>query len=92
MITGLRDIINASSRDVLWDIHRRSMESYGFDRIIYGFTRVRSEMVLGDFTDMVLLSNYDDKYLEGFIDSGLYRSSSFLFVPSSDVMKNGRYS
>lgn len=70
--------MNAPSRDVLWDIHRRSMESYGFDRLIYGFTRFRDEWALGDLNDMLLMSNYDDTYLEGFVDSGLYRDSPML--------------
>ena len=78
MISDLQDIMAAPSRDVLWDIHQRSMARFGFGRLIYGFTRFRNERALGDLNDMLLLSNFEDAYLEGFIDGGLYRRSPML--------------
>ncbi|MEL7344943.1 MAG: autoinducer binding domain-containing protein, partial [Pseudomonadota bacterium] len=77
-LSDLQDIMNAPSRDVLWDIHQRSMARFGFGRLIYGFTRFRTDVALGDLSDMLMLSNFEDAYIQGFIDEGLYRYSPML--------------
>lgn len=78
LLAALQDIMRATSRDVLWDTHLKSMARYGFGRLIYGFTRFRNERALGDLNDMLLLSNYGEDYLAGFVDTGLYHQSPML--------------
>ncbi len=56
----------------LWDAHCRQMAEYGFDRLLYGYTRFRTETSLGDPEDFVILSNHCNDYLDGFLHSGLY--------------------
>lgn len=68
----LNALLNALSIEELWDMHTRQMAEYGFDRLIYGYTRYRTATSLGDPEDFVLLSNHDPEYLEAFIGSGLY--------------------
>ncbi|MBV2360938.1 LuxR family transcriptional regulator [Thalassococcus sp. CAU 1522] len=77
MSPGLRryliDLSNTDSVEVLWQMHCDTMASYGFDRLLYGFTRFRTANSLGDPNDFVVLSNHPHDYREGFVEGGLYR-------------------
>ena len=68
----LNFLSNAQSLEELWSAHTDKMAEYGFDRLIYGFTRYRTERSLGDPNDFIVLSNHDRAYVEGFLDGGLY--------------------
>ncbi|MEO1139107.1 MAG: LuxR family transcriptional regulator [Pseudomonadota bacterium] len=68
----LNDLLNAHSIEELWEVHTRQMAEYGFDRLIYGFTRYRTSTSLGDPDDFVLLSNHKPEYMDVFIGDGLY--------------------
>ena len=45
---------------------------YGFDRLIYGFTRYRTSTSLGDPEDFVILTNHSREYTDEFLGKGLY--------------------
>jgi len=66
----LAAITNAPTVETLWGLHTKRMGEYGFDRIIYGFTRYRSGRSLGDPQDWVLLTNHGDSYMEDFLSTG----------------------
>lgn len=66
----LNAITNAPTVEALWSLHSERMASFGFDRIIYGFTRYRSGTSLGDPQDWVLLTNHGDSYMEQFLGKG----------------------
>lgn len=68
----LNKLTSARTVEELWDFHTRAMASYGFDRIIYGFTRYRTSSSLGDPQDWVLLSTQSPEYMKVFFDEGLY--------------------
>ena len=68
----LLELLNAPSIEELWDIHTRLMAEYGFDRLLYGYTRYRTATSLGDPDDFVLLTNHDTAYTDVFIGEGLY--------------------
>jgi LuxR family transcriptional regulator len=68
----LKVISYSKSLEELWAVHTEKMASYGFDRLLYGYTRFRTEKSLGDPEDFVVLSNHDPAYVSGFIHSGLY--------------------
>ncbi|MEQ9259898.1 MAG: LuxR family transcriptional regulator [Roseovarius sp.] len=68
----LNDFVTAPSIEALWDMHCRQMNDYGFDRLIYGFTRYMTSTSFGDPDDFVLLSNLDEAYLDRFVGDGLY--------------------
>lgn len=70
LIKHLDAIANAPSVEALWTLHADRMQRFGFDRIIYGFTRYRSGASLGDPQDWVLLTNHGDAYMEGFLRDG----------------------
>lgn len=71
----LLDLTNAPSIEVLWDMHTKKMASYGFDRLLYGFTYYRTETSLGDPNDFLMLTNHDPAYTDVFLGQELYKSA-----------------
>lgn len=65
-------LTHASTVEELWDEHVRQMASFGFDRIMYGFTHYRTSQSLGSPQDWVLLSTQTPEYMKVFFDEGLY--------------------
>ncbi|MBO6774917.1 MAG: LuxR family transcriptional regulator [Marinibacterium sp.] len=65
-------LANAKTLEELWATHTTKMSEYGFDRLIYGLTRYRTETSLGDPEDFVILSNHAPEYVKGFVRDGLY--------------------
>jgi LuxR family transcriptional regulator len=55
----LHRISNCQSIEELWEAHTQKMAEFGFDRLIYGFTRYWSGKSLGDPQDFILLTNHD---------------------------------
>lgn len=72
----LRDYLHfltrASRIEDLWAAHTEEMSGFGFDRLIYGLTRYRTETSLGDPEDFLILTNHSQSYLDEFIGQGLY--------------------
>ncbi|SPF81269.1 LuxR family transcriptional regulator [Pseudoprimorskyibacter insulae] len=71
----LLNLTNAASIETLWSNHCERMAGYGFDRLIFGFTRFRGETSLGDPNDFLILSNHDKAYLDRFIGDEHYRTA-----------------
>lgn len=71
----LHFVAGAKSLEELWHNHVQKMGEYGFDRLIYGYTRFKTETSLGDPDDFVILTNHDQRYISGFMDQGLYRQA-----------------
>lgn len=68
----LQELARCPTLEELWENHADKMEAYGFDRLIYGFTRYRSGTSLGDPEDFVILTNHSRAYTEEFVTGGLY--------------------
>ena len=68
----LHSIARSPAIEELWDAHCQMMDSYGFDRLIYGFTRYRTQTSLGDPEDFVILTNHSVDYTDEFLGGGLY--------------------
>ncbi len=71
-------LTNAPSIEALWALHTEQMAGYGFDRLIYGFTRYRSGASLGDPQDWIVLTNQPPAYMGPFINDGLYYHAPML--------------
>ncbi|MGX9354244.1 autoinducer binding domain-containing protein [Roseobacteraceae bacterium S113] len=71
----LLDVTNTMDIESLWDMHCRKMASYGFDRLLYGFTFYRTEHSLGDPNDFLLLTNHDSAYTDIFVGEQLYNNA-----------------
>lgn len=72
LISYLDRLTNAPSVEELWKLHCEKMATFGFDRLIYGFTRYRTSSSLGDPQDFVLLTNQSKDYIEPFVNDGHY--------------------
>ena len=78
LVVQLDKLTNAHTVEELWDVHARQMGTYGFDRLMYGFTRYRTLTGLGDPQDWVLLSTQSPEYMKVFFDEGLYYHAPML--------------
>lgn len=72
MIDHLEQLMQARTIEEVWALHVARMAGFGFDRLLYGFTRFRTRNSLGNPDDVLLLSNHDPDYLHEYIDGGLY--------------------
>lgn len=78
VLAYLDRITNAPSMEALWNTHLEAMAGYGFDRLIYGFTRYRSGRSLGDPQDWIVLTNQPRAYMSPFVDDGMYFNGPML--------------
>ncbi|WP_439156502.1 autoinducer binding domain-containing protein [Yoonia sp.] len=78
LISHLDRLTSAHSVEELWALHTQKMKSYGFDRLMYGYTRYRTSHSLGDPQDWVLLSTQTPEYMRKFIDAGIYNDAPML--------------
>ncbi len=67
------ELTQVDSVEKLWQMHCRLMATYGFDRLLYGFTRFRTPNSLGDPNDFIVLTNHEQTYRQGFVEGGLYK-------------------
>ena len=72
----LSQIADAQEMDVAWAALVRAMNSFGFDRFLYGFTRSNTSHGVGERNDLLLLSNLPEEFLNTYIGSGLYLDSA----------------
>jgi len=68
----LESVTEAKTVEDVWTLHTKKMAEYGFDRLIYGYTRFLSTNSLGDPDDLLILSNHDPEYVQAFIDEQQY--------------------
>ena len=69
----LKSLARSPSIPELWAEHTEKMAEYGFDRLIYGFTRYRTSTSLGDPEDFIILTNHSLEYTDEFLGNGLYQ-------------------
>ncbi|MEP2717828.1 LuxR family transcriptional regulator [Pseudophaeobacter sp.] len=74
----LHFVSGAKTLEELWHTHVLKMADYGFDRLIYGYTRFKTENSLGDPDDFVILTNHSQDYINGFLHQGMYRHAPML--------------
>ncbi|MEP5762535.1 MAG: LuxR family transcriptional regulator [Litoreibacter sp.] len=70
--TLIAKMVEANRIEDVWAIHTQTMDEYGFDRLIYGYTRFRTGSALGDIQDAVILTNHDPEYVDIFVGEGMY--------------------
>lgn len=68
----IEELTQQTRLEELWDAHCAKMATFGFDRVLYGYTNYRSGMMVGDADDFFVLSNHSPEYLNQFIDGGLF--------------------
>lgn len=68
----LTRIFDADSLEEVWSMHTALMAGYGFDRLLYGFTRYKTETSFGALQDALTLSNHSKTYLDKYLGDALY--------------------
>lgn len=78
-LAGIIDIVDRLSMTLsvedAWAIHCDAMAAYGFDRLLYGFTRFNTGRDVGHNDDLLLLSSMPEGYMDRFIDDDLYKAA-----------------
>jgi LuxR family transcriptional regulator len=74
LVVHLDRVNSASSVEGLWRLHLDAMAAFGFDRLLYGYTRYRTGRRMGDPQDLVVLSNLPAAYMRPYIGDGLYQN------------------
>ncbi len=69
-LAQLDDIVSATSVEALWNLHTSYMADFGFDRLLYGFTRYSTLNSFGDPQDWVLLTTHGKDYMTPYLDDG----------------------
>ena len=59
----------AKDTEELWNLLLTGMDYYGFDRLLYVFSRFTTGTSVGDPNDFLTLSNHKKDSLEGFVDT-----------------------
>lgn len=68
----LQTLVRAAEIEVAWEMHKGHMNRYGFDRILYGFTRFGTRATLGDYEDALMLTNHPRAYVTAYVHENLY--------------------
>lgn len=74
----LEQISEADTIEDIWTALVDKMDEYGFDRLLYAYTRFKSGSSLGDPLDSIVLSSHDPEYTEGYINEGHYANGPML--------------
>ncbi len=74
----LEQISEADTIEDIWAALCDKMSEYGFDRLLYAYTRFKSGSSLGDPRDSIVLSSHDPEYTEGYINEGHYSNGPML--------------
>jgi len=72
MLDYLDGLAHAATLDSVWKLHCATMARFGFDRLIYGYTRFGKPGALGNFEDAVFLSNHDPEYFNRYIKERMF--------------------
>lgn len=71
----LRTLLDQRTIANVWDFHCQTMAGFGFDRLLYGYTRFANETCFGDPKDALILSNHDPAYLERYLSEDHLRNA-----------------
>ena len=78
LIQTLDEMIATTDVADLWKLHTAKMKTYGFDRLIYGFTRHGGSSSTGCPDDWMILSSQTPEYMNRFLGDGFYKKAPML--------------
>lgn len=95
------EFVRCNSMELVWAMHVKKMKDFGFDRMIFGSTRFRTDGKFGKLMDALVLTNHDKSYIDLFIGEEMYlyapmaiwaanNSGSCSWQWAQDQRKNGR--
>ncbi|MCI2398424.1 LuxR family transcriptional regulator [Aliiroseovarius subalbicans] len=79
MLDFLKSVYESENLETLWNLHCDHMAQFGFDRLIYGYTRfITPQQIHGPKDDSLFLHNVDPEHFRAFIESELYHNAPML--------------
>ncbi|MGC1486790.1 MAG: LuxR family transcriptional regulator [Albidovulum sp.] len=84
-VTYLAHVMQAGTIEEIWALHVDCMARFGFDRLLYAFTRFRTPTSLGSPDDSMILSNHHPDYISEFVHGGLYHSAPMVRWSADNV-------
>lgn len=73
MNAALDSILAAKTIEDVWEVLLLKLQSWGFQNVLYGFTRFHTENGFGDTTDHLVLTNLGPDYVKGYFNDGRYK-------------------
>lgn len=74
-IDYLDQVLRATTIEEIWGLHTTKMASFGFDRLLYAFTRFKPPNALGSIDDSLILTNHHPDYVREYVGGELYRAA-----------------
>lgn len=74
----LEQISESDAIEDVWVALCDKMSEYGFDRLLYVYTRFKSASSLGDPKDSIVLSSHNAEYIEGYVNENHYLNGPML--------------
>lgn len=68
----LEKLLTLDRIESVWTFHTDAMAEFGFDRLLYGFSRLRTSRDQIASDDFLILSNHTQEYLGPFVERGMY--------------------
>jgi len=85
-------ILTCASIEGVWELHTKKMTEYGFDRLLYLSTNLRTYGEWGDVSDTLVLSNYEQEITELYIGRGLHKRAAMVsrtdYIPGQYSWRN----
>lgn len=72
MLDVLEHIVRARTLQQVWQLHCDRMATFGFDRLIYGYTRFATPNSVGELIDALFLTNHNPTYFRQFIEERMF--------------------
>ena len=85
MLEHIERLIALEDVEAVWALHCERMAAYGFDRLVYGFSRFVTAPGFGNPEDNLVLSNHEKAYLDEFIGNGLFGDAPMVRWSSDHV-------
>jgi len=85
MLDYLEQLLATEDVGEIWALHCARMAAFGFDRMLYGFTRFRTGQGYGNLDDTLILSNHDRAYLDEFLSSGMFSEAPMVKWATASV-------
>lgn len=81
----LDQVLQATTVEEIWALHVRRMAEFGFDRLLYAFTRFKPMNALGNPEDSLILTNHPASYVDEYVHGGHYKSGTMVRWVSEHV-------
>lgn len=85
MLDYVTSICNSQALDEVWKIHCDAMKSFGFDRLIYGYSRFIRENGLSPREDSLFLTMHDPAYIKRYIEDEMYFDAPMVYWAFQNV-------